>query len=238
MSPEMSSGSFSAAVRIGVLDSGITAGGELTMVNQAAFDLDVSGNAVPTTIDESDLAHGTSIAKIIAYGAHNCELLSAQVFARGQPGIPAVVAAGLNWLVEQNARIVNMSFGLIHDREVLRAACRAALARDVLLVASSPAQGRSVFPAAYSGVIRVTGDARCAPGELSWLGSKRADFGACVGGLVHRPHQAGGGASFAAAHFSGVLANAISRAGGNDTALDLLRQGCRYTGREYRQGTT
>ncbi len=224
-------------VRVGVLDGGVATKPGLRLVKQAAFGLEPSGVVATAQIDTHNLAHGTGVARIIAAGACEAEVLSAQVFRSDRPGIPAVVAAGLDWLVEHRVRIVNMSFGLLHDREVLRTACRSALASQVMLVASSPAQGRTVFPAGYPGVIRVTGDARCAAGEFSWLANERADFGACVGGPAHRPHQAGGGASFAAAHFSGALANVLPHCGCGTSALWALRRACRYTGRERRRDT-
>jgi hypothetical protein len=70
-----------------------------------------------------------------------------------------------------------MSLGLNTDRAVLAAAVTRAIASGCIIVASMPARGAVVYPAAYPDVIRATGDARCAPGELSYLGP--GFFGAC-----------------------------------------------------------
>lgn len=220
-------------IRVGVLDSGVAAP-DVAVGDQAGFAPGPDGAIERCVLDTGDVAHGTAVARTILKRAPESVLLSAQVFRAGRPGVPAIVAAGLEWLVESGAGIVNMSFGLRHDREVLRNACRASLGGGVVLVASVPARGPVTYPAAYPGVIRVTGDARCAPGELSWLGTGRVDFGACVGGDGHRPHAAGAGASLAAAHFSGELAAVLARAGGSDEALRALREKCRYVGREQR----
>lgn len=223
----------SQAIRLGILDSGVAAA-DLRVTEQVAF-APGRGHAIERcALDAGSVEHGNAVARAMVNAAPQVELFSAQVFRFGRPSIPAVVAAGLDWLVASGARIVNMSFGLRHDRVVLRDACRAALGGGALLVASTPARGAATYPAAYPGVIRVTGDARCAPGELSWLGTEHADFGACVGGRDHRPHEAGAGASLAAAHFSGELAKALPEAASKDEALELLRRRCRYIGRERR----
>lgn len=229
----MHDGETSAAIRLGVLDSGVAAS-DLCVEDQAAFAARPGGIVERCALDPCSVGHGNVVARTIVRIAPGVALLSAQVFRSGRPGIPAVVAAGLDWLVASGAAIVNMSFGLLHDRAVLRDACGTALSRGVLLVAPVPARGEKTFPAAYPGVIRVTGDARCAPGELSWLGDERVHFGACVGGPGHRPHEAGGGASLAAAHFSGELARVLAEGLSTDGALESLRRSCRYIGRERR----
>jgi hypothetical protein len=88
---------------------------------------------------------------------------------------------------------------------VLAAAVARAIASGCIIVASMPARGAVVYPAAYPGVIRATGDARCAPGELSCLGP--GFFGACPRWTASGPASSGadagggvrGGASAGAA---------------------------------------
>ncbi len=221
-------------VRVGLLDTGVSDAG-LPIDASTAFGIE-DGEVREVSMDPSDTVHGTALAATIVSQAPGVIIVSAQVFRGGRPGSAAVVAAGLDWLVSQGAQLVNMSFGLRHDRAVLRGACEGALASGVVLVASAPASGHSVYPAAYRGMVRVTGDARCAPGELSWLGGEHVDFGACVGGPDHRPHQPGAGASLAAAHFSGALARELANDRSATRAIERLRRACRYRGRE-RRGT-
>ena len=107
-----------------------------------------------------------------------------------------------------------MSFGLREDRPSLRMACERALEQGVILVAAAPARGEPVFPAAYAGVIRATGDARCAPGELSFLNTSQADFGGHVragatgvaGASVGCAQVAARAAAFLSAHPGGSAA--------------------------------
>lgn len=109
-------------------------------------------------------------------------------------------------------------------------ACAEALAAGVLLCASSPACGGPVYPANYPGVIRVTGDARCAPGQWSWLGSRQADFG----GYVGTGDRAG--ASLGCAALSGRIAALLREAPGMDCQQvhDWLRHHAAFAGPERR----
>ena len=84
----------------------------------------------------------------------------------------------------------------------------------MILVAAAPARGEPVFPAAYAGVVRATGDARCGPGELSFLSTRQADFGGHVrtgatnvaGASVGCAHVTARAAAFLSAHPGGSAA--------------------------------
>jgi hypothetical protein len=96
-------------------------------------------------------------------------LLLGQVFTSAGPTSGAAVAAAIDWAVERRAGLIHLSLGLAGDRAVLGLAVRRAIDAGCILVAAMPARGAPVYPAAYPGVIRATGDARCGPHELSCL---------------------------------------------------------------------
>ncbi|WP_236180712.1 subtilisin-like serine protease QhpE [Pseudomonas mosselii] len=184
---------------IGVIDSGCSPEQAAGLLDARRFWLEEGrlreGDSLPDA-----LGHGSAVLARLRAESGGQPVLLAQVFA-GQGSTSALqVAAGLLWLVEAGASVVNLSLGLRQDRPVLRQACAEAVAAGVLLCASSPARGEPVYPASYPGVIRVTGDARCAPGQWSWLDTAQADFGAAVGS------DGGAGASLACAAFSGRVA--------------------------------
>lgn len=212
---------------IGLLDSGV--GGPLCGPGAARrFSLDGAGEVAEGPAEADPLGHGTAVAELIVERARGVPLFSAQVFDRRGLTSAAVVAAGLDWLVGQGVRIVNMSLGLTEDRVVLAEACARARAAGVLLVASVPAIGPLVFPAAYPGVVRVTGDARCQGDQIARLDGTRADFGANpwpdgIRGGGHpdgRPRIAG--ASVAAARVSGSLARLLVSEGSGEAACQAL----------------
>ncbi|HSA79613.1 MAG TPA: S8 family serine peptidase [Geminicoccaceae bacterium] len=208
-------------IRVGLVDNGIAPALAGSVAAARAF----AGAA----LIEDARGHGTTVAGIVLNYAPGARLLNAQAFGSGARTNAAAVADALRWLIAERARLVNLSLGLPHDREVLRAAVADALAAGLILVAATPARGPPVYPAAYQGVLRVTGDARCAPGELSALGGVPADYGACPRDLDQTP----GGASLAAAHVTGLLARGLKTAGTDPVAL--LSRAVRYHGRERRQ---
>jgi hypothetical protein len=152
-----------------------------------------------TAADSS--GHGSRIAQLFTAGDDAVELLLAQVFLSERAASAAALAAAVDWAAAQHAELIHMSLGLEADRAVLAAAVARAVAVGCIIVASTPARGALVYPAGYANVIRATGDARCAPGEVSclnpWL------FGGCP--RFASAGDTSGGASVGAAHVTRAI---------------------------------
>ncbi len=196
------------AIRVGLLDSGVDAENAHLLHARRRFALEPSGATVESPALDNPNGHGSAIGRIIAALAPTVQLLDAQVFDARGAASPAAVASALRWLTDQGARLVNMSFGLIEDREILRQACAQVRDAGVVMLASAPARGPRVFPASYPGVISVSADGRCAGREVSFLGGEPADFGACPTAPEghHRSRLTGGGSSYAVARITGISA--------------------------------
>ncbi len=150
------------------------------------------------------------MARLVLEGLPTARLLSAQVFHEALDASVADVAQAIAWLAAQRVDVINMSFGLRARSPALEAACRQAHEACVLLVASAPARGGAVYPAAFESCIAVSDDARCRAGEVSWLGLQGAGFGTHP--FLERDSAArGGGASYAAARFSGLVGALLAR---------------------------
>lgn len=197
-------------VLVGLIDSGLGAAAE----------------------EDGAKGHGEALAGIILRHAPGARLADAQIFDGTGPATAAAAAAALHRLIPQGVSIVNMSFGLREDRRALRDACSRALGEGILLVAASPARGALVFPSAYEGVLRISGDARCASGEISHLATRQAEFGACPRGPDDNP--AIGGASFATAHITGILAAFLVAGGTPASARGHLMAIAKFHGPERR----
>ncbi|WP_207063000.1 S8 family serine peptidase [Motiliproteus sp. SC1-56] len=197
-----------ASPLIGILDSGVNPALAAQVVAARAFVKTDAGEVRAVAAGPDRLGHGSALARVIACQIPEARFLVAQVFVDKLATSPMQAAAGLDWLVAQGARVVNMSFGLHADRAPLAEACQRALAAGVVLVSAAPAVGPSVFPAAYPGVIAVTGDVRCAAGEFSQLDASRADYGACV----RAGERAVVGASVATAYLTGQVARYFNEA--------------------------
>lgn len=192
-------------IRIGLLDSGMGAAFTGRVRARSRFELGGDRQLIESHPSADRDGHGGAIAAIITALAPQAMFLDAQVFDRRGVSSPAVVAAGLDWLARNDVRVVNMSFGLVEDREVLRLACERACNAGVIMFAATPARGPRVFPAAYPGTIRVCADGRCGRRELSVLAGDEADFGACPFPLAQNGYGlVSGGASYAVAHATGI----------------------------------
>ncbi|MFP3865317.1 peptidase S8 and S53 subtilisin kexin sedolisin [Pseudomonas capeferrum] len=216
-------------LRMGIIDSGCSPQQASGLLGARRFWLE-DGQLREGEMLPDQLGHGSAVLAGLQREAGPMPVLVAQVFSDQASTSALQVAAALLWLVEAGATLVNLSLGLQHDRPVLHQACAEALACGVLLCASSPAQGGPVYPASYPGVIRVTGDARCAPGQWSWLGTRQAAFGGYVG--------AGGraGASLGCAALSGRIAALLRDEPGMDRQQvhDWLRDHAMFIGPERR----
>lgn len=228
-------------VLVGLPDSGASDDLASFIADQRTFTLDPFGNSASASRDMGDsLGHGSALARVIVAASPQSKLLIARIFQDRLVTQPLVVAAALDWLREVGARLVNLSFGLRQDRDVLRASTARALEAGMLLFAAAPARGPPIFPGAYPGVIRVSGDARCSPEEISVLGGAQADFGAHPG-----PSQGfsgagtAGGASFAVAHLTGIVAAHLAERPNADRAQvwRFVAAKAVYHGREHRIST-
>ncbi|GHU26085.1 hypothetical protein FACS189488_14080 [Betaproteobacteria bacterium] len=197
-------------IRIGIIDSG-AARRHASLIDAArAFVIrDDALLAVPAHADQ--LGHGSAVFDIVHHLAPHARFVIAQVFRERLSTTAIQVAAAIDWLAEVGVDLINLSLGLTQPRPVLEAACQRAREAGVVLCAAAPARGGPVFPAAFDGVWRMTGDARCARAEISCLMTEQADFGAHVAPLTPpRPHDDGpphgSGASMGCAHLSGHLA--------------------------------
>lgn len=215
-------------LRIGVVDSGTP---PERIAEARRFQLAAVGVSEQPAREDA-LGHGSAVVELIASGAGDVPIHVAQVFDERGITTALQVAAGIEWLVKTGVRLINLSLGLREDRTALRAACEAAQKAGVLICASTPAQGAAVYPAAYPGVVRITGDARCQRDEWSWLDSPQADFGACV-----RARESPlSGASFGCAALTGLIAGFLRDQphATNPLVMAWLLHNAHYRGREYR----
>lgn len=186
---------------IGIVDSGFATHQQAWIFTSQRFVLTSVGVSRQACIADPT-GHGSAILDVIHSHQHHSRFAIAQVFdERGRTSVKQVVAA-IDWLIEQPVELINLSLGLRHHNEELQAACQRAKNKGILLMASSPAMGEPVYPAAYPEVISITGDGRCKkPDQYTHLTQGNAKFGAYVQGPA--PHA---GASMACAHFVGIWA--------------------------------
>jgi subtilisin family serine protease len=181
----------------------------------------VSDQYEPTGIKELPHAHGTGIAGAIAArqtlvgvapGAHILGIRAFSGHAEEPTASASNILKGLDWAVNHNVRIVNMSFTGARD-PLLDGALKGAYDKGVILIAAVGNAGpgaQPLFPAADPHVIAVT--ATDANNKLFPDANRGRHVAIAAPGveiLVPAPdsgYQLMTGTSIAAAHVSGVVA--------------------------------
>lgn len=213
-------------ITVALVDGGIPATADWPVIARAVF-----GAGAPSPAGQ---AHAQALAMLIAQQAPQAGLLDARVFGHDGPASASAVAEGVDWCVAHGARVINLSLGLREDRPSLQTACARALAAGVVLVASTPARGGAVYPAAYAGVVAVCGDARCEDRSHSLLEAPRL-----LGAAPFAPGRRPGGASFAAARISALIAARLASEPSlaRDDLMHWLSDSACFHGREHRLET-
>ncbi len=177
-------------------------------------------------------AHALAMAAALRAGCPEALIVNLAIFGDGLATDAATVTRALQRSAALRPVLVLAAFGMARADAAMEAACAALGAAGACIVAAAPARGGTVWPAAFTGVLAVQGDARCvAPDEWSHLALPQVDFGACP---VAAGHEHARGASTAAAHFAGLLAKRLAGGLSAAEALKALRREARWQGRERR----
>lgn len=214
-------------IKVGVIDTGVADVRGMEHVTRLTFVKDNS----KTSIDESSVydteGHGTGVAGVITTNAlkdgantliglaPNADVYSLKVF-EGDSAAMTTILSAIEWSIENNVDILNMSLGSEEPDAILERAIKAAKAADITVVAATGNESTFStlapvdYPAAYSGVIGVGAvDQQKDRASFSNVGST-VDFVA-PGEDIHLRSKNGGvkvdsGTSFAAPHITAMLA--------------------------------
>ncbi len=206
-------GGHGAGVRIGLVDGGVSAHPSLGPVEQRGF--------APGGLKVS--AHATAVASLMTGradrfrgAAPGARLLVADVYG-GSPtgGSAVIIAQALAWMAQSKVPVINVSL-VGPPNLTLRAAVAALVARGHLVVAAVGNDGPAappLYPAAYPGVVSVTGvDAQRKVLPEAGRGG-HVDFAAPGADMAGASNQGGyvalRGTSFAAPLVAGRLALAL-----------------------------
>ncbi|WP_416827569.1 GW domain-containing glycosaminoglycan-binding protein [Ectobacillus polymachus] len=205
-------------IKVGVIDSGIAPHSDLNVaggVSEVSY----------TTSYADDNGHGTHVAGTIgATGngmvqgvAPDVQLYAIKVMDSTGTGTLQDIIAGLDWAIQNNMDIVNLSLGTDTDSPLLHNMIDEAFNRGILLVASAGNNGNAtgtgdtiMYPAKYSSAISVGSidqdlnrSSFSATGQELEVSAPGSDI---LSTYLNNGYAIGSGTSMAAPHVAGVLA--------------------------------
>ncbi|WP_238457381.1 S8 family peptidase [Alkalihalophilus pseudofirmus] len=204
-------------VRVAVIDTGVDFNhNDLTVIDSVSFVQEEE-----TANDEN--GHGTHVAGIIAANgtllgtAPNSELYVVKALDKNGTGFHSNVVKGIEWALERDIDVINLSIGGNHPSRTLEQAIQKAYENGVLLVAAGGNNGTASgseptveYPAKYEQVIAVAAtDANDNRASFSATGPEIEVSAPGVGVIstyLNGGHARMSGTSMAAPHVSGHLA--------------------------------
>ncbi len=151
---------YGEPIKVAVIDSGINFSTDLNVVARKNF--------IPederSVLYEDPTGHGTAVAGIIGAldneegvtGVNpGVELYSARVLDEKLEAPVERIVEAIDWAIEQDVDIINMSFGISKNVAELEAAIEKAAEADILLIAAAGDGEEVAYPAAYDEVIAV-----------------------------------------------------------------------------------
>jgi subtilisin family serine protease len=215
-------GSTGKGIRVAVIDSGVehdhpalgnsVRGGVIVEYDKNAENFNrIKSSAKP--IDMS--GHGTACAGIIHSIAPDAEIYSVRVLGRDMGGRAIQFAAGLDWAIENDMQVINLSlstsledyFGLFHDL------ADQAYFKNIILVSAVNNIPEPSYPSLFSSVISVAahdGHGDQNPLKYFYNFKPPVEFGALGINVevawLKKQYITATGNSFAAPHIAGIVA--------------------------------
>jgi len=226
-------------IRVAIFDTGVDSTHEDLHIAGGISVLDGSANYA------DDNGHGTQVAGIIdaqynekgIIGASpGAELYSIKVLDKNGQGTYSQIISALDWALENNIKVVNMSFGGTQSSQALEQAMQAASDAGILLIAAAGNSEEIQYPAKYPSVMAIGAvDRNNQKASFSATGSDLELAAPGVGVSCTLPGNQYGtmtGTSAAAPHVAAAAALVWSQNPGssNSEIRDLLKKSARPLG--------
>jgi subtilisin family serine protease len=200
-------------ISVAVVDSGVNVPHPHLPGVAGGVALDLEGNEESGYVDR--LGHGTAAAAAIHEKAPGAELWAVKVFHKRLATTVANLVHAIEWAVERQIRIVNLSLGTPNDfrKLELAPAVETAVAAGTIIVSAAEHEGQVWYPGAMPGVVGVVMDSEqprddVAVVELARGPALRASpYPRPIPGVP--PERNFNGISFAVANASGVIARLL-----------------------------
>ena len=180
-----------------------------------SFDLDESGEVLPSDDYRDETGHGTAIAGVIRESVPQARLHAVRIFRRELEAPMTVLQAALEWAVKKRPKMIHLSLGTEREeyKPTLEELCRQACEQGTVIVAAARTPEDRVYPGVFDTVIGVCWDRSC-DGEraIVYHPGKQVEFGAwgsprSLRGLPEEMNFKG--SSFAAARVTALAARML-----------------------------
>ncbi len=148
-------------IKVAIIDSGIDYSDDIQVAERKNF---VPDEDKVSVLYEDGSGHGTSVAGIIAAKDNqvgitgindNVELYSAKVLDRNNQAPISRVIQAIDWAVEKQVNIINMSLGVSSYSSALHEAVKRAKQNGILIVTAAGNGGKIEYPATFKETIAV-----------------------------------------------------------------------------------
>lgn len=162
------------------------------------------------------LGHGTAVAAAVSEHVPEADHYAVKIFDRSLSAYVEVLCAAIEWCIDHEMQLINLSLGVKADLPELAEVCRFAEQAGIMIVSSCYEAGGLCWPGYYPSVFGVRADSACSYGQFLYTPKQAVDIQAY--GLPRRlegPIQKYNlqGHSFAAAHVTGWFAQLIEAYG-------------------------
>jgi hypothetical protein len=182
-----------------------------------SFDLDESGEVIPSDDYRDETGHGTAIAGVIRESVPQARLHAVRIFRRELEAPMAVLQAALEWAVDKRPKMIHLSLGTEREeyKPALEELCRHAYEKGTVIIAAGRTPTDRVYPGVFDTVIGVCRDRSCDEERaIVYHPGKQVEFGAWG-----RPRPLPGlpqemnfkGSSFAAARVTAMAAQMLEQ---------------------------
>lgn len=211
-------------VKIAVLDSGVNMYHShiSDRLTGAAYRVNREGWIEKHDDIRDFLGHGTAIAAVLKYMAPEATLVIGKIFDEKLACYPSVLSMAIDWAIEEQVDIINLSLGMSENFEVVEEACQRAADAGITIIAAYNKQSDVVWPAKLPTVYAVEAT-EIEREQWRWTEEENI-IGACgfprelpENVQLYNMH----GHSFAAAHFTAWVARYFEATGAKN--LDALK---------------
>jgi len=198
-------------VTVAVIDSGVHAGHPHIGPVVGGVAIEPDGETHTDYVDR--LGHGTAVTAAILDKAPDVDIQAVKVFGRTLATSTGVLVKAIDWAVQQGARLINLSLGMVRSEGelVLWASVERAAEQGVLIVSPVEFEGRDWMPGGLPGVAGVTLDWGCPREEIRVASGPSGELVFVASGYPRpvpgvSPEANLKGVSFATANVTGILA--------------------------------